>query len=79
MILGWDVRDNFSKTSNELTFQIFVRDRYFASILSVTEEREKLKQDISSTRIFSTSDFLKMGRLVEREERSKRDPREAAR
>jgi protein SDA1 len=43
------------------------------------EEREKIKQDISSTRIFSTSDFVKMRRLVEREERSKRDPREAAR
>jgi protein SDA1 len=43
------------------------------------EEREKLKQDVSSTRIFSTADFLKMRKLVERENRAKRDPREAAR
>jgi protein SDA1 len=44
-----------------------------------SEEREKLKQDVSSTRIFSTSDFMKMRKLVEREERLKSDPREAAR
>jgi protein SDA1 len=44
-----------------------------------SEEREKLKQQVSSTRIFSTSDFLKMQKLVEREQRAKRDPREAAR
>jgi protein SDA1 len=44
-----------------------------------TEEREKLKQQVSSTRIFSTSDFIKMQKLVEREQRAKRDPREAAR
>jgi len=43
------------------------------------EEREKLKQDISSSRVFTTADFLKMRKLVEREERAKRDPREAAR
>jgi protein SDA1 len=43
------------------------------------EERDKLKQDVSSTRIFSTADFLKMRKLVERENRAKRDPREAAR
>ena len=43
------------------------------------EERNKLKQDISSTRIFTASDFAKMKKLVEREERARRDPREAAR
>jgi len=42
-------------------------------------ERQKLKQEMSSTRIFSASDFEKMRRLVEREEKLKRDPREAAR
>mmetsp|Transcript_36841 Transcript_36841/g.42415 ORF Transcript_36841/g.42415 Transcript_36841/m.42415 type:complete len:946 (-) Transcript_36841:14-2851(-) len=42
-------------------------------------ERNKLKQDISSTRVFSASDFVKMRKLVEREERARRDPREAAR
>ena len=43
------------------------------------EEREKLKQEVSSTRVFTTADFMKMRKLVEREERLKRDPREAAR
>mmetsp|Transcript_4416 Transcript_4416/g.7852 ORF Transcript_4416/g.7852 Transcript_4416/m.7852 type:complete len:871 (-) Transcript_4416:66-2678(-) len=43
------------------------------------EEREQLKQQISSTRIFSASDFAKMRKLVAREERARRDPREAAR
>jgi protein SDA1 len=43
------------------------------------EERNKLKQEISSTRIFTASDFVKMRKLVEREERARRDPREAAR
>ena len=43
------------------------------------EEREKLKQDVSSTRIFSTADFVKMRKLLQREEKIKRDPREAAR
>ena len=43
------------------------------------EEREKLKQEVSSTRVFTAADFEKMRKLVEREERAKRDPREAAR
>lgn len=43
------------------------------------EERDKIKQEVSSTRIFSTSDFIKMRKLVERENRLKQDPREAAR
>ncbi|KAL7557979.1 hypothetical protein ACA910_021107 [Epithemia clementina (nom. ined.)] len=43
------------------------------------EQREKLKQDISSNRIFTVKDFEKMRKLVERENRAKRDPREAAR
>lgn len=43
------------------------------------DERNKLKQEISSTRVFSASDFRKMRKLVEREERARRDPREAAR
>jgi protein SDA1 len=43
------------------------------------EEREKLKQEVSSTRIFSSADFARMKKLVDREERAKRDPRENAR
>jgi protein SDA1 len=43
------------------------------------EERDKLQQDTSSTRIFTTSDFEKMRKLVARAERDKRDPRAAAR
>jgi protein SDA1 len=42
-------------------------------------ERNKLRQKVSSTRIFSTEDFVKMRKLVEREEQAKRDPRAAAR
>ena len=48
------------------------------SKLSV-EERDRLKQELSSTRIFTTSDFVKMRKLVERERRAKQDPREVAR
>jgi protein SDA1 len=43
------------------------------------EERNKLIQEVSSTRVFTTAEFTKMRKLVEREERAKRDPREAAR
>jgi len=43
------------------------------------EERDQLKQQVSSTRVFTAADFVKMRKLVEREERAKRDPREAAR
>mmetsp|Transcript_18647 Transcript_18647/g.46290 ORF Transcript_18647/g.46290 Transcript_18647/m.46290 type:complete len:520 (+) Transcript_18647:1086-2645(+) len=43
------------------------------------EERNKLKQEISSSRVFTGADFSKMRKLVEREERARRDPREAAR
>mmetsp|Transcript_6014 Transcript_6014/g.14909 ORF Transcript_6014/g.14909 Transcript_6014/m.14909 type:complete len:882 (+) Transcript_6014:90-2735(+) len=43
------------------------------------EERNNLKQEISSTRVFTPSDFAKMRKLVQREERARRDPREAAR
>eukprot|EP00548_Thalassiothrix_antarctica_P006137 CAMPEP_0194136088 /NCGR_PEP_ID=MMETSP0152-20130528/6120_1 /TAXON_ID=1049557 /ORGANISM="Thalassiothrix antarctica, Strain L6-D1" /LENGTH=824 /DNA_ID=CAMNT_0038832595 /DNA_START=77 /DNA_END=2551 /DNA_ORIENTATION=+ len=43
------------------------------------EERDKLKQEVSSNRIFSSAEFAKMRKLVEREKRFKRDPREAAR
>jgi len=43
------------------------------------DERNKLKQEVSSTRIFTATDFAKMRKLVEREERARRDPREAAR
>lgn len=42
-------------------------------------ERNALRQNISSTRIFSTADFEKMRKLVARAEREKRDPRAAAR
>jgi protein SDA1 len=44
-----------------------------------SEEREKLKQELSSTRIFSAEDFAKMRKLLDREERAKHDPREKAR
>jgi protein SDA1 len=44
-----------------------------------TEERNKLKQEVSSTRVFTSSDFQKMRKLVEREQQAKRDPRETAR
>ena len=43
------------------------------------EERKKLSMDVSSTRVFTSADFEKMRKLVEREERVKRDPRAAAR
>merc|ERR1712070_941885 len=43
------------------------------------EERNKLKQEVSSSRVFTAADFAKMRKLVEREERARRDPREAAR
>jgi protein SDA1 len=43
------------------------------------EERDLLKQKVSSGRIFTASDFKKMRKLVEREQRLKSDPREAAR
>jgi len=42
------------------------------------QERKKMTQEASSTRIFSAADFDKMRRLVDREERVKRDPRAAA-
>jgi protein SDA1 len=44
-----------------------------------TEERNKLKQEVSATRVFTSSDFAKMRKLVERERAAKRDPRETAR
>jgi len=44
-----------------------------------SEERDKLKQETSANRIFSAAEFAKMRKLVEREQRAKRDPREAAR
>ena len=43
------------------------------------DERNMLKQEISSSRVFTGADFSKMRKLVEREERARRDPREAAR
>jgi protein SDA1 len=43
------------------------------------EERAKLRMEVSSTRVFTAADFVKMRKLVEREQRAKRDPREAAR
>ena len=42
-------------------------------------EREKLKQQVSANRIFTPEDFERMRKLVERENRAKRDPREKAR
>jgi len=43
------------------------------------EEREELKQKVSATRVFTAADFEKMRKLVDREQRARRDPREAAR
>ncbi len=43
------------------------------------EERNKVAMEVSSTRVFTSADFAKMRKLVEREERLKRDPRAAAR
>jgi protein SDA1 len=42
------------------------------------EDRAKLQQQVSSTRIFTTAEFAKMNKLVERQQRAKRDPRLAA-
>ena len=42
------------------------------------KDRSKLKQEVSSTRIFTTAEFAKMQKLVDREQRAKRDPRLAA-
>lgn len=44
-----------------------------------TEQRDKIKQDVSANRIFSAADFARMRKLVDRENKAKRDPREAAR
>jgi len=43
------------------------------------EERTKLSQHVSATRIFTNSDLKKMAKLVERQHRARRDPRVAAR
>ena len=43
------------------------------------QERDALKQHVSSTRVYSAQDFAKMRKLVERERRARMDPREAAR
>ena len=43
------------------------------------QERSKFIQQISSTRVFTTEDFIKMRKLVDREKQSKRDPRYIAR
>lgn len=41
-------------------------------------DRAKLQQQVSSTRIFTTAEFAKMQKLVERQQRARRDPRLAA-
>ena len=43
------------------------------------KERQEYQLKISSGRVFSSEELLKMRKLVEREERRKRDPRTAAR
>lgn len=43
-----------------------------------SEERAKIKQEVSSTRVFTTAEFAKMAKLVDRQQRAKRDPRLAA-
>jgi protein SDA1 len=42
------------------------------------EDRAEIQKKMSSTRIFSASEFAKMQKLVEREKRARRDPRLAA-
>lgn len=42
------------------------------------EERAKLQQEVSSTRIFTASEFAKMQKLVARQQQARRDPRLAA-
>mmetsp|Transcript_37068 Transcript_37068/g.78254 ORF Transcript_37068/g.78254 Transcript_37068/m.78254 type:complete len:837 (-) Transcript_37068:127-2637(-) len=44
-----------------------------------TNDRAKLQQQMSSTRIFTTAEFAKMQKLVERQKQARRDPRLAAR
>jgi len=68
--------DDFEEESTGSTLQ--VEPTIVLSKLSDTK-RNKLRQNISSTRIFSIADFEKMRKLVARAEREKRDPRAAAR
>ena len=42
------------------------------------EDRAKLQQEVSSTRIFTASEFAKMQKLVARQQQARRDPRLAA-
>lgn len=42
------------------------------------KERAKVKQQVSSTRIFTAAEFAKMQKLVERQQQARRDPRLAA-
>lgn len=42
------------------------------------EERGKMQQEVSSTRIFTASEFAKMHKLVARQQQARRDPRLAA-
>merc|ERR1711957_319861 len=43
------------------------------------EERVLLRRKVSSTRIFTTAEFVKMRKLVDREDRARHNPRAAAR
>eukprot|EP00956_Cyclotella_meneghiniana_P025154 scaffold51827_cov60-Cyclotella_meneghiniana.AAC.1 len=42
------------------------------------EKRAKLQQQVSSTRIFTSAEFAKMQKLVDRQQKARRDPRLAA-
>ena len=42
------------------------------------KDRAKVRQQVSSTRIFTTAEFAKMQKLVERQQKLRRDPRLAA-
>ena len=42
------------------------------------KDRAKIQQKVSSTRIFTTAEFTKMQKLVERQQKARRDPRLAA-
>jgi len=75
--------DEEEESDDEESPELVLHEKTDDSVVDLSkmtlEEREKLKQDVSSTRIFSTADFIKMRKLVERERRLKCDPREAAR
>ncbi len=59
--------------------ELMNRDKTIDLASMTPEQRAKFNEEISSSRVFTAADFEKMRKLVEREERLKRDPRAAAR